>query len=111
MLRALGATPDGILSIFILNGTLVGLVGAAAGYGLGLYVAGRVNPIREFLRDTFGWDIFPPDIYAFDYIPTHVDHGAAALFAAGAAAAALVFAIVPAVRAARLRPVSALRYE
>lgn len=111
VLRALGATPDGILSIFVLNGTFVGVLGAAAGYGLGLFVAARVNPIREFLRDAFGWDIFPPDIYAFDYIPTYVDHGAAGLFAAGAAAAALVFAIIPAVRAARLRPVSALRYE
>jgi len=67
--------------------------------------------IRIFLRDEFGWEIFPPDIYLFDNIPTHIDHPAVLKFAVGACVSALVFAIIPAVRAARLRPVRALRYE
>jgi lipoprotein-releasing system permease protein len=111
VLRALGATPGGILSIFMLNGTLVGMLGSALGYGLGMAVAYNVNPIRGFLKQRFGWDIFPPDIYLFDRIPTHVDHAAALPFAIGACVWALVFAVIPAVRAARLRPVRALRYE
>ncbi|HEX5136171.1 MAG TPA: ABC transporter permease [Planctomycetota bacterium] len=111
VLRALGATPGGILSIFMLNGTLVGTLGAGLGYVLGMLVATNVNPIRGFLRDTFGWEIFPPDIYLFDNIPTHIDHPAVLRFAVGACLSALVFAIIPAVRAARLRPVRALRYE
>ncbi len=111
VLRALGATPGGILSIFMLNGALVGTIGAGLGYGLGLVVAANVNPIREFLRGNFGWDIFPSDIYLFDRIPAYIDHRAALAFAVGAAASALLFAIIPAVRAARLRPVNALRYE
>ncbi|MHC4958656.1 MAG: ABC transporter permease [Planctomycetota bacterium] len=111
VLRALGATPGGILTVFMLNGTLVGLLGAGLGYACGLFVAHNVEPIRVFLRDTFGWDIFPPEIYLFDEIPTFVDHAAATWFALGAVAWALVFSIIPAVRAARLRPVVALRYE
>jgi len=111
VLRALGATPGGILSIFMINGTMVGSIGAVLGYGLGILVANNVNPIRDFLRDEFGWDIFPPDIYLFDQIPTYIDHHAALSFAIGAAISALVFAIIPSVRAARLRPVEALRYE
>lgn len=111
VLRALGATPGGILSIFMLNGTLVGTLGAGLGYGLGMVVAHNVNPIRLFLRENFGWEIFPPDIYLFDNIPTHIDHAAVLKFAVGACASALFFAIIPAVRAARLRPVRALRYE
>jgi lipoprotein-releasing system permease protein len=111
VLRALGATPGGILSIFMLNGTLVGTFGAGLGYALGMIVAHNVNPIRGFLRARFGWDIFPSDIYLFDVIPTHVDHPAALRFAIGACVSALVFAVIPAVRAARLRPVRALRYE
>jgi lipoprotein-releasing system permease protein len=111
VLRALGATPGGILSIFMLNGTLVGTLGAGLGYALGMLVAVNVNPIRIFLRATFGWEIFPPDIYLFENIPTHIDHAAVLKFAVGACASALVFAIIPAVRAARLRPVRALRYE
>ena len=111
VLLALGATPGGIMSMFVLNGTLVGAFGAVLGYGLGMLTAHNVNPIRDFLRDTFGWDIFPPEIYLFDAIPTYVDHGVAFWFAVGAALAAFSFAIIPSVRAARLRPVSALRYE
>lgn len=111
VLRALGATPGGILSIFMINGTLVGMLGAGLGYALGMLVAHNVNPIRLFLRESFGWEIFPPDIYLFENIPTHIDHAAALPFAVGACAWALVFAVIPAVRAARLRPVRALRYE
>jgi lipoprotein-releasing system permease protein len=111
ILRALGATPGGILSIFLLNGALVGTFGAVLGYGAGMLVAHNVNPIRGFLRENFGWDIFPVDIYLFDEIPTYIDQQAAFAFALGAAVSALLFAIIPAVRAARLRPVNALRYE
>ncbi len=111
VLLALGATPSGVMGMFVLNGTLVGALGAILGYGLGMLTAHNVNPIRNFLRDTFGWDIFPPEIYLFDAIPTHVEHGVALWFAVGAALAAFVFAIIPSIRAARLRPVSALRYE
>jgi lipoprotein-releasing system permease protein len=111
VLRALGATPGGILAVFMLNGTLVGTLGAALGYGSGIYVAKHVNVIRDFLKDKFGWDIFPADIYLFDEIPTYIDHVAGAKFALAAAISALVFAIIPAFRASRLRPVKALRYE
>ncbi len=111
VLRALGATPGGILSIFMLNGTLVGTLGAGLGYAIGMLVAYNVNPIRGFLKAKFDVDIFPPDIYLFDRIPTHVDHDAALPFAIGACVSALVFAVIPAIRAARLRPVRALRYE
>ncbi|MDH3591578.1 MAG: ABC transporter permease [Planctomycetota bacterium] len=111
VLRALGATPGGIMSIFVLNGTLVGALGTALGYGLGMIVAHNVNPIRGFLREYFGVDIFPADIYLFDRIPTHIDHRAALVFAAGALFFALLFALIPAFRAGRLRPVRALRYE
>jgi len=111
VLRALGATPGGILSIFMLNGTLVGGIGATLGYLGGLFVAHNVEPIRIFLRDEFDWDIFPPEIYLFDEIPTFVDHQTATYFALASVLSALVFAIIPALRAARLRPVNALRYE
>jgi len=112
VLRALGATPSGILAIFMMNGTLVGALGSGLGYAVGIYVAHHVNTIRDFLRaKPLEWDIFPADIYLFDEIPTYIDHAAGAQFAIAAAVSALVFAIIPAFRASRLQPVKALRYE
>ncbi|MCZ6574124.1 MAG: ABC transporter permease [Planctomycetota bacterium] len=111
VLRALGATPAGICSIFMINGALVGLMGAALGYGFGLYLTDNVNVVRTFLLEKFGWEIFPADIYLFTDIPTYVDHAAALSYAGAAAFSAFLFAIIPSIRAARFKPVSALRHE
>ena len=76
-----------------------------------MLLAYNVNPVRDWLKDWFGWDIFPAEIYLFKEIPTHINHSAALSFAIGAIICAFVFAVIPSVRAARLRPVRALRYE
>ncbi len=111
VLRALGATRGGILSIFLLNGALVGCVGAGAGYLGGIFLVGRINTVREFLLEQFDWDIFPEEIYLFPYIPTHIDHANIAPYAVGAALAAVLFAAPPALWAAIMPPVRAFRAE
>ncbi len=111
VLRALGATRGGVLSIFLLNGALVGVVGAGAGYLVGMFLVGRINTVREFLVERFDWDIFPEEIYLFPYIPTHIDHANVAPYAVGAALAAVLFAMPPALWAAMMPPVRAFRAD
>jgi len=111
VLRALGETPVGVAATFLLAGGTVGVLGAASGMALGALTALGVNPLRDALRAWAGIDLFPPDIYHFERIPVHVDLAVVAPFAVAAVLAALLFAAVPALRAARLMPVDALRYE
>ncbi|MDB5327328.1 MAG: hypothetical protein JWM57_2897, partial [Phycisphaerales bacterium] len=58
-----------------------------------------------------GRPIWDPEVYAFDKIPDSVDPKTAAIVLAVAVASAIIGAVVPAVRAARLNPVEALRFE
>ena len=86
-------------------------MGAGAGYLAGVFLVGRINTVREFLLEQFGWDIFPEEIYLFPYIPTHIDHANVAPYAVGAAVAAVLFAMPPALWAAMMPPVRAFRAE
>jgi len=111
VLKALGATTQGIMSIFLLNGLLIGSIGASAGVAIGLSIVFRINWLENFLYNTTGWRPFPPEVYYFNQIPTVVNPGGIILTIGIAIASSVVFSIYPALRAARLDPVETLRYE
>lgn len=110
VVKALGGTTGGILSIFLRSGLLIGLVGGALGVVLGLFVTAHANTINRTL-ESMGIPIFPPNIYLFREIPTHVDPASVAGIAVGSAVIAFLAGLLPALRAARMDPVNALRYE
>ena len=111
VLKALGATTQGIMSIFLLNGLLIGSIGASAGVTIGLSIVFRINWLENFLYNTIGWRPFPPEVYYFNQIPTVVNPGGIILTIGIAIASSVLFSIYPALRAARLDPVETLRYE
>jgi lipoprotein-releasing system permease protein len=111
ILKALGATTDGILKIFVLNGLIVGVVGSLGGLGLGVLFTNNINWIRWKIHELFGWELFPQDIYLFSEIPTKLNPGEVFVITVSALLVALVGAILPALRAARLDAVESLRYE
>ncbi len=110
LLKAIGGTTGGILSIFLRSGLWIGLLGGALGLGLGLFVTDHVNWIKDRLSD-MGVQIFPPDIYLFREIPTVVDPVTTAGIVVGSVALAFLAGLLPALRGARMDPVEALRYE
>jgi lipoprotein-releasing system permease protein len=111
ILKALGASNGGVMKIFLSYGLLLGVVGATLGTALGLWFTFKINAIEHLLARLTGQDLFPRNIYYFDSIPTHIDPLNVVLVNVGAVAIAVVFSVLPALRAALLHPVRALRYE
>ncbi len=111
VLTAMGATPRGVQTIFLLCGATIALVGASAGVGLGVASAVYLNPLNDLVHREFGVELFPTAVYALDKIPYELDPAWIAQVAVAAMSLALVVAWLPARRAARLRPVQALAHS
>lgn len=111
ILKALGASSSGVMSIFLAYGLLLGIVGAGAGVGVGLIFVAYINQIEAFITFATGREVFPEQIYYFKDIPTHVDPFTVAWVTLGAVMIAVLASVLPARRASQLRPVQALRYE
>lgn len=111
ILKALGASSNGVMAIFLSYGLGLGVVGAGAGVGLGLLFVAHINEIEDFLTYLTGRKVFDEAIYYFPEIPTSVEPFTVAWIAVGAMAIAVLASILPARRAARLHPVEALRFE
>ena len=111
ILKSLGASNWGVLQIFLAYGLLLGVIGACLGTLMGLAITVNINEIEQFLARTTGQDIFPRDVYYFDRIPTEIQPTAIGLVNLGSVGIAVLFSILPALRAAMLHPVRALRFE
>jgi lipoprotein-releasing system permease protein len=111
ILKALGASNGGVMKIFLGYGLLLGLVGAGLGTILGVTLTVNINGIEQILGSITGKDLFPRDIYYFDQIPTYINVWGVILVNVGAVGIAVLFSVLPALRAALLHPVRALRYE
>ena len=111
ILAALGATPNGIQQMFLMIAFWDALLGGFLGAVIGTWGALKIDPLERWLSRTFGVEIFNRKVYLFDHIPSVVQPLWVATIVFGAFLCALVFAAIPAWRAARLDPLQALRYE
>lgn len=111
ILKSLGASSSGVMSIFLSYGLGLGIVGSTAGVVIGLLFVRYINEIEDGLSWVTGRKVFDEKIYYFFEIPTYVNPWMVVSVAAGAIAIAVLASILPARRAARLHPVRALRFE
>ena len=111
ILKALGASSGGIMSIFLSYGLALGIVGSGVGVGIGILFVHYINEIETFITWITGHKVFDERIYYFPEIPTSINASMVIWVAVGAMTIAVLASILPARRAARLRPVEALRFE
>ncbi len=111
ILSALGATPGGVAALFLMIGFWDWILGATAGAILGTVGAIKIDSIERWLSSTFNVQIFNRKVYLFDHIPSVVDPVAILAIVLGALVCVMLFAAVPSLKAGRLHPLDALRYE
>jgi lipoprotein-releasing system permease protein len=111
ILKSLGAPGMGIMGIFLAYGLSLGLVGSGVGLAIGLAFVKNINAIANVLASVTGQKVFDPSIYYFYSIPTVIQPWTIAWIVIGAVTIAVAASILPALRAATLHPVEALRYE
>ncbi len=111
ILKALGASSRGVMSIFLCYGLTLGIVGSGAGVLLGLLIVRYIDQVEAFVSWCLGHKVFDETIYYFHQVPTKVNPSTVIWVALGAVLIAVVASILPARRAASLDPVRALRYE
>ena len=111
MLKALGATKLQISGIFLGQSAIIGVIGVAAGYGLGMLAVAYRNEFLHFMRQATGWELFPAKVYGFGELPALITPRDLVVICVSSFVICVLGGLLPAVRAGRLEPVEALRYE
>jgi lipoprotein-releasing system permease protein len=111
VLRTFGVSRQSMMRIFMLSGTLIGIVGAFFGTIFGLVIAYYIEPIRRFFQMITGRDLFPAELYYLSELPSKIDPISVASIALTAIALAFLATIYPAWKAAKTDPVEVLRNE
>ncbi len=111
ILKSLGASRGGVMGIFLGYGLTLGIVGAGAGMVGGLLFVEYLDQIADFLGRITGRPVFDPSIYYFQKIPAIVQPFTVSWIVIGAMAIAVLASVLPAYRASKMHPVSALRWD
>jgi lipoprotein-releasing system permease protein len=111
ILRTLGASPRTIMAVFATQGLVIGWLGVALGVTLGVLVALRIESIVGFFERVTGLQIFSPEVYAITGFPSELQWINVAWIAGTALLLTALATVYPALRAARVAPAEALRYE
>jgi lipoprotein-releasing system permease protein len=111
ILRTLGASPGRIMSIFMVQGTTIGVVGTLLGIVGGVLLALNVESIVSEIERLFDVHFLDPNIYYISELPSQVRLGDVTWIGLGAFLMSVVATLYPAWRASRTDPAEALRYE
>ncbi len=111
ILRTFGASPNSILSIFVVQGSLIGTLGIALGVLSGVLLAVNLQSLVHGLEDLVGFKFLDARVYFMSDLPAHVRLTDVLQICAFAFVLACISTLYPAWRAARLLPAESLRND
>ena len=111
ILRTLGALPRTILSIFMIQGTIIGVVGLLIGLIGGVILSWNVTEVVNWIQNTFHVELLSANVYFVDYLPSKIELADVMHVMLIALGMSFVATIYPAWRASRTQPAEALRYD
>ncbi|VXC54211.1 Lipoprotein-releasing system transmembrane protein LolC [Pseudomonas sp. 8Z] len=111
ILRTLGATPRQIMAIFMVQGSVIGVVGTLIGGVLGVLAALNVSALVAWLESFAGERVLSSDVYFINSLPSDLQWLDVALICSAALILSFLATLYPSWRAAQVQPAEALRYE
>ncbi|MBV9575415.1 MAG: lipoprotein-releasing ABC transporter permease subunit [Gammaproteobacteria bacterium] len=111
ILRTFGATPGMIMTIFIIQGGIIGIVGTLLGLIGGISLAWNVTDIVNGIEHIFHVQFLSSNVYFVDYLPSKIEWWDVIKISGASLLLSLLATIYPAWRASKTDPVESLRYE
>jgi lipoprotein-releasing system permease protein len=111
ILRTLGASPQSVMGIFMVQGAMVGVIGTGLGLLLGLGVAFNIDTLVPALEQLLHTAFLPKDVYLISRMPSDPQRSDILPVAIISLVLSFVATIYPSWRASRVNPAEALRYE
>ncbi len=111
ILRTLGMSPASVMRVFMVQGSTIGVIGVLLGGTIGVITALNMETLVPWIEQLFNTELFPSDVYVISKFPARLEWFDVMVVIVASLIMSFLATIYPALRAARVEPAEALRYD